>query len=98
MDKDLISIISELKSLKILIKERYLAEIIGVFGSYVRSEQKQSSDIDLLVRFFEGASLFDLVGLANYLEDTLHINVDIVSERAIREELKETIYEEVVKI
>ncbi|TET81112.1 MAG: nucleotidyltransferase [Candidatus Heimdallarchaeota archaeon] len=98
MDKGLKTIISELKSFKVLIKERYKAEIIGVFGSYVRNEQKQSSDVDLLVRFFEGASLFDLVGLANYLEDALHINVDIVSERAIREELKETIYEEVVKI
>ncbi len=98
MERKLDSIISELKAEKDYIRERYKAEIIGVFGSYVRNEQKQTSDIDLLVRFFEGASLFDLTGLAIFLEDKLNLKVDIVSERAVREELKEGIYEEVVKI
>ncbi len=98
MDKKLESIISELKTDKEYIRNRYKAEIIGVFGSFVRNEQKQTSDIDLLVRFLEGASLFDFIGLANFLEDKLDLKVDIVSERAVRDELKGSIYKEVVKI
>lgn len=98
MDRKLESIISELKTDKEYIRNRYKAEIIGVFGSFVRNEQKQTSDIDLLVRFLEGASLFDFIGLANFLEDKLDLKVDIVSERAVRDELKGSIYKEVVKI
>lgn len=42
------------------IKEKFKAEIVGIFGSYARGEEKEGSDIDVLVRFGEGASLFDL--------------------------------------
>ena len=98
MQRELESIISEIKKHKEFFRSKYKAEIIGVFGSYSRAEQNQSSDIDLLVRFFEGASLFDLTGLAHFLEDILQLKVDIVSERAVREELKEAIYNEVVRI
>ena len=98
MERKLDSVINIIKNLESLIRERYKAEILGVFGSFVRDEQSQSSDVDLLVRFFEGASLFDLSGLAIFLEDILQLKVDIISERAVREELKETIYKELVKI
>ncbi len=98
MERKLESVINVLKELEGFIKTKYKAKIIGVFGSFVRNEQKPTSDVDLLVKFFDGASLFDYVGLANFLEDELNINVDIVSERAVREELRAHIYEEVVKI
>ncbi len=98
MERKLDSVIKVLKELESFIKDRYKAEIIGIFGSFVRDEQSQFSDVDLLVRFFEGASLFDLSGLAIFLEDILQLKVDIISERAVREELKETIYKELVKI
>ena len=98
MERKLESVIEVLKELESLIRDRYKAEIIGIFGSFVRDEQKPASDVDLLVKFLEGASLFDYVGLADFLEDKLDINVDIVSERAVREELRDYIYAEVVKI
>jgi len=80
------------------IETEYKAEIIGIFGSYSRGEQKEKSDVDVLVRFKEGATLFDLAGLACFLEEILGIKVDVVSERAIRPELKERILKEVVAI
>lgn len=80
------------------IKKEYKAEVIGLFGSYTRGEQKEGSDIDILVRFSEGATLLDFVGLANFLEEKLKIKVDIVSERAVRPELKEQILSEVVTV
>lgn len=98
METKLESVIKVLKELESLIRDRYKAEIIGVFGSFVRDEQKPASDVDLLVKFLDGASLFDLTGLAIFLEDILQLKVDIISERAVREELKETIYKELVKI
>jgi len=78
------------------IAREFKAEIVGIFGSYVRSEQKEGSDVDILVRFKEGATLFDFVGLADFLEQKLGMKVDIVSERAVKPELKNAILSEVV--
>lgn len=80
------------------IGREYNAEIVAVFGSYVRGEQTERSDVDLIVRFKEGATLFDFVGLAEFLEEKLNVKVDIVSESAIREELREKILKEAVII
>lgn len=98
MNRELERIIKTLRGSEEQIRKEYKAEIIGVFGSYVRGEQKARSDIDILVRFLEGATLFDLVGLGDFLEEKLKVKVDIVSERAIRQELKDRILQEVVKV
>ncbi|MGC8926402.1 MAG: nucleotidyltransferase family protein [Myxococcota bacterium] len=81
-----------------VIAREFKAEIIGIFGSYVRGEQNEWSDLDILVRFKEGATLFDLVGLGDFLEEKLSIKIDIVSENAVRPEVKEHILKEVVTI
>lgn len=71
------------------IKEKFKAEVIGIFGSYARGEEKEESDIDVLVRFSQGATLFDLVALGDYLEGLFGIPVDIVSERVIHPMIKD---------
>ena len=76
--------------------KEFKAEIVGIFGSYARGEQKKESDIDILVRFKEGVTLFDLVELAEFLEHKLGMKVDIVSERAVRPELRKSIFKEIV--
>lgn len=83
-----------LKSLKAEIRQAYKAEVKGIFGSYVRGEQKEGSDIDVLVEFDEGANLLDLTGLSMFLEERLNCRVDIVPEDAIRKELKPAILRE----
>ena len=80
------------------IRKEYRAEIVGVFGSYSRNEQKKTSDVDILVRFLDGATLFDLVGLGEFIEEKLKVKADIVSERAIRPELREQILKEVIEL
>ena len=77
---------------------RYKTREIGLFGSFVRSEQAGDSDVDVLVEFEEGADLFDMMGLALYLEDELRRKVDVVSKRALREELRESVLREVVAV
>jgi hypothetical protein len=98
MAKELDRIIALLKRLDAQIQSDYKATILGVFGSYAREEQKAGSDVDVLVRFHGGATLLDLVGLADFLEEKLGVKVDVVSERAVRPELKERIFREVVTV
>lgn len=70
---------------------------MGIFGSYVRGEQKESSDLDVLVRFFKGATLLNLTGLANFLEEKLAVKkVDIVPIDTIRKEIREDVLKEAV--
>ncbi|MEW6380670.1 MAG: nucleotidyltransferase family protein [bacterium] len=94
--RELVNIIRILKGLEDQIRQKYKAEIIGVFGSYARGEQKESSDIDILVRFLEGASLLDFVGIADFLEEKLKVRVDIVPADTVREEIKEQVFKEAV--
>lgn len=89
---------SILKKSQPTIRKKFNARITGIFGSYTRGEQKENSDLDILVKFYKGASLFDLAGLTNYLEEKLDMKVDIVSDRAVRPEIKEEIYKEVVHL
>lgn len=98
MNKDLDRIIVILKDLRNKIGKDFKAEIIGVFGSFGRGQQKKSSDVDILVDFKEGATLLDLVGLGDFLEEKLNRKVDIISRRAIRPELKDNILKEVINI
>lgn len=85
-----------LKENKEYIAKEFKAEILGVFGSYVRGEQKEESDVDVLVKFYNGATLFEFVGLAIFLEEKLGIKVDVVPYDSVRDELKERIFKEAV--
>jgi len=78
------------------LKRNYKVKEIGLFGSVVRNESKPGSDIDFLVEFEKGADLFDLAALGIFLEDEFGSKADIVSKRAVRNELKSRIFSEVV--
>ena len=80
------------------IRQRYRAEIKGIFGSYARGDFHADSDLDLLVDFDEGANLFDLVGLQQFLEEKLGCKVDLVSHRSLRAELCTSILSEMISL
>lgn len=62
---------------------------IGLFGSYVKGEQKTRSDIDILVEFERGMKTFDnYMDLKFFLEDLFKCNVDLVIVDAIKPDLK----------
>ncbi len=94
--KNLEEIRRKREELREIIKERYKAELIGIFGSYVHGEQKEGSDLDVLVRFYRGATLFELVGLSIFLEEELGVKVDVVPYDAVREEIRERVLKEAV--
>ena len=56
------------------------------------------SDLDLLVDFDEGANLFDLVGLQQFLEEKLGCKVDLVSRRSLRAELRTSVLNEMISL
>jgi len=61
---------------------------LALFGSLARQEQGPTSDVDLLVDFAAGVTLFDLVGLGLFLEEKLGCPVDVVPRRALRREIR----------
>jgi len=91
-------IIAALRGLKEEASRKYKAELKGIFGSYARGEENPGSDLDVLVEFKEGANLIDLVGLSLFLEEKLHCSVDVVTQSALRKELKSDILKEMVSV
>jgi len=85
---------NKLKNLLPVLSDRFSVEKIGYFGSYSRGEQTEESDIDILVEFRKpvGWEFFDL---KEFLENELKIKVDLVSSRALKEQLRESILKQV---
>ncbi len=78
--------------------KKYNITKAGLFGSYVRGEQKKRSDVDILVELDSHWSLYDVIGIKLELEKKLKKKVDLVEYETIRPELKETILNEEVSI
>lgn len=70
------------------IARRYGAHDVRIFGSVARGDQREDSDLDFIVRFEPDRSLFDHGALICDLEELLGVNVDVVSERGMRDHLR----------
>jgi len=81
-----------------ILADIYGIEITGVFCSYVRGEENQGSDLDLLAGILRPISLIELVGAEQYLEEVIGVKVDLVPERSLRMELRDDILREAVPI
>jgi predicted nucleotidyltransferase len=88
----------KIRNLKPIIRERYKVRTIGVFGSYVRGEAKEKSDLDVLVEFSEPISLLKFVELENFLSDSIGVKVDLVMKNALKPRIGKHILEEVVAV
>ncbi|MFD2705392.1 nucleotidyltransferase family protein [Salibacterium lacus] len=84
-----------LKRIKPVLQEKYHVSKIGYFGSFAREEQTEESDIDILVEFSKPIGL-EFVSLKEYLEQELDRNVDLVTVKALKPQLKESILREVI--
>ncbi len=71
---------------------------IGIFGSYARGENSDSSDLDILVQFGKRLNLFDLIDLEVKLSEALGIKVDLVTRNALSPFIKEFIEKDLRKI
>ena len=80
------------------VKQRYHGQRLGIFGSFVRGEQTESSDIDVLVEFDPAArfGLLTFCELENELSDLLNLKVDLVMKKGLKPRIGERILAEVV--
>ena len=80
------------------IKEKYGVSEVGIFGSFAAGEEKEGSDVDILVEFDKSITLFGYVDLKFFLEDELKTKVDLVTKKALKPLIKDEILRETIYI
>jgi len=75
-------IIEKIRKEKKFLSEKYFITEIGLFGSYVRGEQKKRSDIDILVEFKKYPNIFTFIEIEEHLSKLFGIKVDLVTKNA----------------
>jgi predicted nucleotidyltransferase len=77
---------------------RFHVSKIGIFGSYVRNEPNEQSDLDVIVEFSEPIGLFEFIDLEDYIGKLVGIKIDLVSRKGLRPHIGKKILDEVVYI
>ena len=80
-----------------MLEKQYAVSELGLFGSYVRNEQNDQSDIDILVEFKRPIGI-EFVDLADLLEKELDLKVDLVSKNGIKPKYFSAIQPEIVYV
>jgi len=93
--KTLNEVVEILRMHKEELKSKHKIKSIKIFGSYARGEQKETSDIDIIVEFEEYPTLVEFIRIQEELESLLGIKVDLLTEGSIspfiRPFIKETV-------
>ncbi|NEP45549.1 MAG: nucleotidyltransferase family protein [Okeania sp. SIO2H7] len=87
-----------LSQYKPFLQDKYRVTNLGVFGSYVREEQTENSDVDVLVEFQPDFSfgLLTFCELENYLTELLEVKVDLVMKDGLKPYIGKHILKEVI--
>jgi predicted nucleotidyltransferase len=81
---------------KFLLQNKYHISRVGIFGSYIRGEQRSGSDVDVLIDYDKAPSLVALIEIENMLSDLLGMKVDLVTSKGLKPQLRQHILDEVV--
>ncbi len=92
--KNLDVLVARIRELLPSLREQYGVRTLEVFGSFVRGEQDENSDLDLLVTFDHPPSLFRYVALENRLSGALGVKVDLVMKDGLKPTIAKHILEE----
>ena len=87
-----------LRDQKPILREKFKVREIGIFGSVVRGEQKETSDLDLLVEFEEPIGLIKYVNLQNYLSDKVGWRADLVMKSGLKPRISRHVLKEVIYV
>lgn len=88
----------KLKDAKPELETKYFVVEIGLFGSHVRNEATPDSDLDILIDYRRGLTLFKLAQLRQYLEQLLNVKVDIALKRSLKKRIGKQVLSEVIYI
>jgi uncharacterized protein len=78
--------------------ERLGVKALNLFGSVARDQAHSDSDVDFWVEFSIEAGLFELFRVQHYLEDLLKCEIDLGTEDALREHLREPVMRDVIRV
>ncbi len=90
------TMIRELKKGLPVLRNKYGIRKIGIFGSYLRGEQKRKSDVDILVDFERAVSFFEFLALEGELSRLTGKKVDLMMKTALKPGIGKHILSEVV--
>ena len=96
--KSLKNIITILEKHKFVVENKFKVKEMSIFGSHVRGEQKNDSDIDILVEFNEPVGFFTFLDLEEFLSEALETKVDLVSKKALKPGIGKNILQERISV
>ncbi len=80
------------------IRQRFSVKALSIFGSIARDEARDNSDVDVLVVFDQKANFDGFMELKFYLEDLLGTGVDLVTDKALRPQVRQAIEQEMINV
>ncbi|MDA1348743.1 MAG: nucleotidyltransferase family protein [Chloroflexi bacterium] len=80
------------------LRKQYGVSYLGIFGSYLRGEEREDRDLDVLVEFDRIIDLLEFVALQSELGDLLGVDVDLVMKSALKPRIGKRILAEVVTL
>ena len=80
------------------LKKRFHVESLSIFGSVRRGTEGPDSDLDILVRYHKTPGMFQFLDLKQYLEKLVNKPVDLVTEGALKKQLRDKILKEAVRV
>src|SRR6266705_3290226 len=91
-------VIAQLRRVQPDLRRRYPIRELGIFGSYVRGQQTEGSDLDVVVDLADGIGLLELAGLQHDLSDALGVKVDLVMKDALKRGIARRVLSEAVML
>ncbi len=91
-------VLESLRAHKQVLAERFGVTSISLYGSVARDQATENSDIDILASFEEPATSRTYFGLQFYIEDLLGRSVDLVTDKALRPELRPYVEREAINV
>jgi len=80
------------------IQQRFSVKSLSIFGSVARDEAIDNSDVDVLVAFNQKASFDIFMDLKFYLEELLETSIDLVTDKALRPQVRQAIEREMIHV
>lgn len=96
MNRD--EVLNVLRAHKATLAQRFGVTELALFGSFARDQATDDSDVDILVRFDNPATSDAYFGTQFYLEDLLSHLVDLVTDKALRTEIRPYVEWEIVNV
>jgi len=95
---NLSNITEQLRNALPILNRQYNVAGLGIFGSFARGEAQEKSDIDILVEFSQTPDIFEFIRLKDYLSGLLGRDVDLVSKKALKAAIRDSILREAVYV